>query len=79
MGSNWWTTLIPEFQLKDITNQRGSSFLIPKSKSLLVGAVYCPPVPSNFLHPQFNAEIKESFDNAIVEEKEVIILGLLEC
>ena len=51
--------------------------LIPKSKSLLVGAVYRPPVGSNYLHPEFNAEIKESLDNAIAEEKEVIILGYL--
>ena len=51
--------------------------LIPKSKSLLVGAVYRPPVGSNYLHPEFNAEIKESLDNAIAEEKEVIILRYL--
>ena len=36
-----------------------------------------PPVGSNYLHPEFNAEIKESLDNAIAEEKEVIILGYL--
>ena len=55
------------------------AILIPKSKSLLVGAVHRPPVGSNYLHPEFNAEIKESLDNAIAEGKEVIILGLLEC
>ena len=39
--------------------------------------MYRPPVASNYLHPEFNAEIKESLGNAIAEKKEVIILGYL--
>ena len=39
--------------------------------------MYRPPVASNYLHPEFNAEINESLDNAIAEEKEVIILRYL--
>ena len=49
--------------------------LIPKSKNILLGTVYRPPVGSQFLSTDFNSEFEESINKAAAEEKEIILMG----
>ena len=48
---------------------------IRKSRSILLGTIYRPPVGSQYLKAGFNSEFEESLDSALAEEKEIILMG----
>ena len=53
--------------------------LFKKSKSVLLGNIYCPPDTSDYLPSDFNEKFKTMMTDVSYEEKEIIILGDLNC
>ena len=53
--------------------------LFKKSKSVLLGNIYRPPDTSDYLPSDFNEKFKTMMTDVSYEEKEIIILGDLNC
>ena len=53
--------------------------LLPKCKGFLVGNIYRPPDGSKYLEKDFDPKLDDMLDSVIAEEKEVLLLGDLNC
>ena len=53
--------------------------LSPKCKGFLVGNIYRPPDGSKYLDKDFDPKLDDMLDSAMAEEKEVLLLGDLNC
>ena len=53
--------------------------LFPKSKGIIIGNIYRPPDTSKYSDSDFNDKLDEVLNAVSDEEKEIILLGDLNC
>ena len=51
--------------------------LITKSSNISFSTLFCPPVGSQFISPDFNTRLEDSLSLAIAENKEILLVGNL--